>query len=127
MKDRNTRTRSRTQPLCCTSIAAKRRMPNMHWHWRRRGRDIVSLLELRFGSRLPNYDAGMDAAKLLAQHYLRLNVGAERVTRTNLRLWAPWLRDIARVMKDAGNAKWRPDDRPAPETDRDPGDRWWDR
>lgn len=25
------------------------------------------------------------------------------------------------------NRRWRPDDKPASETDRDPGDRWWDR
>jgi hypothetical protein len=25
------------------------------------------------------------------------------------------------------NRRWRPDDRPAHETDRDPNDRWWDR
>jgi hypothetical protein len=107
MKDKNTRSRSRTQPLWCTSIAAERRMPNMHWRWRRRGRDIVSLLEFRFGSVLPEDDAGRDAAELLAQHYLRLNVGAERVTGANLRLWAPWLREkgIARVIGDAKKAK----------------------
>ncbi|WP_426525779.1 hypothetical protein [Bradyrhizobium sp. McL0615] len=25
------------------------------------------------------------------------------------------------------NRKWRPDDKPPSETDRDPNDRWWDR
>ncbi len=79
----------------------------MHWRWRHRGRDIVALLESRFGSALPDDDAGMDAAKLLAQHYMRLNVDAERVTRANLRLWASWLTEktIARLIKDARKAK----------------------
>jgi hypothetical protein len=86
-------------------VAAARRMPKMHWRWRDRGRDIVSLFESRFGRVLPDDDAGMDAVRLLAQHYLGLNVGAEQVTKTNLRLWAPWLTDIARVMNDTGKAK----------------------
>jgi ribosomal protein L13E len=72
------------------AIAAERSMPKMHWRWRRRGRDIIALLQSRFGSDLPDDDAGADAAKLLAQHYLRLNIDAERVVRANLRLWAPW-------------------------------------
>src|SRR6266404_5732763 len=72
-------------------IAEQRRLPKMHWRWRRRGRAIVRLLERRFGSVLPVDDAGMDAVNLLAQHYLLLQVDAERVTRANLRLWAPWL------------------------------------
>jgi hypothetical protein len=100
VKDMNTRSPSRAQ-------AAERRIPNMHWRWRRRGRDIVSLLAFRFGSVLPEDDAGTDAAELLAQHYLRLNVGAERVTRANLRLWAPCLgeKELARVIRDAKKAK----------------------
>jgi len=89
------------------AIAAERSVPKMHWRWRRRGRDIVSLLQSRFGSTLPDDDAGADAAKLLAQHYLRLHVDAERVTRANLRLWAHWLTEkaMARLMKAARKAK----------------------
>jgi hypothetical protein len=77
------------------ALATARSMPKMHWRWRRRGRDIVALLQSRFGSVLPDDDAGLDAAKLLAQHYIRLNIDAERVTRANLRLWAPWLTEKA--------------------------------
>src|SRR5258706_15700246 len=72
------------------AIAAGRSIPKMHWRWRRRGRDIVALLQSRFGFALPDDDAGADAARLLAQHYMRLNIDAERVTRANLRLWAHW-------------------------------------
>jgi hypothetical protein len=73
------------------ALAAERVAPKMHWRWRRRGRDIESLLRSRFGSTLPEDDAGMDAVRLLAQHYGRLNLNAERVVRANLRLLAPWL------------------------------------
>jgi hypothetical protein len=96
-----------------TSAAAERRFPKMHWQWRRRGRDILALLNSRFGSALPDDDAGLDAAKLLAQHYMRLHVDAERVTRANLRIWAPWLSEKtitsilngAKVTKAASAAK----------------------
>jgi hypothetical protein len=71
--------------------AAARSTPKMHWRWRQRGHDINILLQSRFGSALPDDDAGIDAAKLIAQHYMRLNIDAERVTRANLRLWSPWL------------------------------------
>lgn len=89
------------------AIAAARSAPTMHWRWRHRGRDIVALLESRFGSALPDDDAGVDAAKLLAQHYMRLNVDAERVTRANLRLWAPWLAEkaVSSLIKVAKKAK----------------------
>lgn len=69
-----------------TTIAAERRLPRMHWRWCRRGRDIEALLQCRLGSTLPNDDAGVDAVKLLAQHFMRLNIDAERITRANLRL-----------------------------------------
>lgn len=44
---------------------------------------------------------------MLAQHYMCLNVDAERVTRANLRLWAFWLTEKAtrRLMKAARKAK----------------------
>jgi hypothetical protein len=92
------------------AIAAERSMPKMHWRWRRRGRDIVALLQSRFGSVLPEDDAGADAAKLLAQHYMRLNIDAERVTRANLHLWAPWAtaKTIARWIQDARTSKKTP-------------------
>ena len=91
------------------AIAAERSMPKMHWRWRRRGRDIVALLQSRFGSALPDDDAGVDAAKLLALHYVRLNIDAERVTRANLRLWASWLteKEIAGLIAD-GARKAKP-------------------
>jgi hypothetical protein len=89
------------------NVAAERRLPKMHWRWCRRGREIVFLLEFRFGSVLPHDDAGMDAAALLAQHYMRLNIGAERVTRANLRLWAPWLKEneLERLIRGAKQAE----------------------
>ena len=89
------------------ALAAERSIPKMHWRWRRRGRDIVALLQSRFGSALPDDDAGADAAKLLAQHYMRLHIDAERVTRANLRLLAPWApaKTIARWIKDARTSK----------------------
>lgn len=79
------------------AIAAQRSMPKMHWRWCQRSRDIDALLQSRFGSVLPDDDAGLDAAELLAQHYMRLNIDAERVTRANLRIWAPWLTETAIV------------------------------
>lgn len=89
------------------AIAAERSMPKMHWRWRLRGRDIVALLQSRFGSALPDDDAGADAAKLIAQHYMRLKIDAERVTRANLRLWASGLTEkaVARLIADAKKAK----------------------
>jgi hypothetical protein len=65
------------------------------------------LLQSRFGSALPDDDAGLDAAKLLAQHYMRLNDDAERVTRANLRLWARWMTEkaIAELARTAKKAK----------------------
>jgi hypothetical protein len=89
------------------AIVAERSMPKMHWRWRRRGRDIVALLQSRFGTVLPDDDAGLDAAKLLAQHYMRLTLDAERVTRANLRLWAPWATEktIARLIRSARKSK----------------------
>jgi hypothetical protein len=89
------------------AIAAERSMSKMHWRWRRRGQDILSLLLSRFGSALPDDDAGLDAAKLLGQHYMQLHVDAERVTKANLRLWADWLTDkaIAGIIKGAKKAK----------------------
>jgi hypothetical protein len=79
----------------------------MHWCWRRRGRDIDALLEFRFGLTLPRDDAGMDAVRLVAQHYLRLNIDAERVTRLNLRLLARWLteKETTSAMRSARRAK----------------------
>jgi len=87
--------------------AAARSLPKMHWSWRSRGRDILALLHSRFGSSLPDDDAGMDAAKLLAQHYMGLKTDAERVTRENLRIWARWLtlEAMAGIIKDAAKAK----------------------
>jgi hypothetical protein len=88
------------------AAAAARSMPKMHWRWCRRGRDIVALLQYRFGAVLPDDDAGADAATLLAQHYLRLNIDAERVTRANLRLWAPWLKKaVDGIIEGAKKAK----------------------
>jgi hypothetical protein len=51
--------------------------------------------------------AGADAAKLLAQHYMRLHIDAERVTRTNLRLWDPRLtaQEVALLIAGAKKAK----------------------
>jgi hypothetical protein len=87
--------------------AAERRLPKMHWRWCRRGRDILALLQSRFGLVLPNDDAGMDTVNLLTQHYMRLLIDAERVTRANLRLWAPWLTEkaIAGVIRVAKKIK----------------------
>jgi hypothetical protein len=89
------------------AIAAQRSTPKMHWRWRLRGRDIVALLQSRFGSALPDDDAGLDAAELIAHHYMRLNIDAERVTRANLRLWASWLTEnaVARLITGAKKAK----------------------
>jgi hypothetical protein len=67
----------------------------MHWRWCRRSRDIMALLQSRFGSVLPNDDAGLDSVKLLAQHFMALKIDAERVTRSNIRLQAPWLTEKA--------------------------------
>jgi hypothetical protein len=88
-------------------IAAERSVPKMHWHWRRRGRDILALLQSRFGSVLPDDDAGMDAVNLLAQHYMRLHIDAERVTKANLRHWASWLTEkaFAGIINGAKKAK----------------------
>jgi hypothetical protein len=88
-------------------IAAERSVPKMHWRWRRRGRDILALLLSRFGSVLPDDDAGMDAVNLLAQHYMRLHIDAERVTKANLRLWASWLTEkaLAGIINGAKKAK----------------------
>jgi hypothetical protein len=79
----------------------------MHWRWRRRGGDILALLHSRFGSALPDDDAGLDAVGLLAQHYMHLLIDAERVTRANLRLWAPWLTEkaIAGAIRVGKNTK----------------------
>lgn len=87
--------------------AAERRIPKMHWRWCKRGRDIVALLDSRFGSALPDDDAGMDAVKFLVQHYMGLKVDAERVTRSNLRLWAHWLTEkaTAAVIKAANETE----------------------
>ncbi len=88
----------RNSPVSAMIVAAAaRRMPKMHWRWCRRGRDIVAFLEVRFGRTLPHDDAGMDAVRLLAQHYLQLNIDPERVTRANLRLMAPWLTETETV------------------------------
>lgn len=102
-----TQHKSRVDQRRCKPLATERRMPKMHWRWRHRGRDILSLFSWRFGSALPDDDAGLDAAKLLAQHYMRLNLDAERVTKANLRIWAPCLTEeaIARIIKDAKGAK----------------------
>src|SRR5436305_1450889 len=87
--------------------ATARRLPKMHWRWCWRSRDIEALLARRFGLSLPNDDAGMDAVKLLAQHYMRLHIDAERITSANLRLWAPWLtgKVTAKTLKAASKAK----------------------
>ncbi|MGY0574304.1 hypothetical protein ACTGJ9_027200 [Bradyrhizobium sp. RDM12] len=74
-----------------TAIAAERSLPRMHWQWRRRTGEISALLDRRSVTVLPNNAAGLQAAKLLAQHFVKLKVGAEAVTRANLRLLAPWL------------------------------------
>jgi hypothetical protein len=87
------------------ALAASRRTPKMHWSWIRRGRDILALLHHRFGSVLPDDDAGLDAAALLARHYLGLRIDAERVVRDNLRLWAPWLKDTAGIIAVAKDTK----------------------
>lgn len=87
---------------------AERRLPKMHWRWCKRGRDIVALLHSRFGSALPADDAGMDAVKLLAQHYMRLKIDPERVTHRNLRLWASGLTEkdhLAGIIEAANKAK----------------------
>ena len=85
------------------ALAAERSIPKMHWRWRQRSRDIIALLECRFGSALPDDDAGVDAAELIAQHYMRLHIDAERVTRANLRLYASWLTEkmVARLIAGA--------------------------
>jgi hypothetical protein len=75
--------------------AAQRRTLKMHWRFNRRTRDIDSLLRCRFGAALPNNAAGLDAARLIAQHFMRLKIGAEDTARRNLRLWAPWLTPAA--------------------------------
>jgi hypothetical protein len=92
------------------AVAAERRMPRMHWKWCRRGRDIEALLHSRFGSTLPDDDAGLDAVKLLAEHFMRLKLDAERVTRNNLRLWAPQLtsKDLVGIIEAAKKAKTPP-------------------
>jgi hypothetical protein len=73
------------------ALAASRRAPRMHWRWVRRGEDILGLLEHRFGRVLPNDEDGLEAAELLAHHYMRLTFDPERITKANLRLWCPWL------------------------------------
>jgi hypothetical protein len=79
----------------------------MHWRWRARGRDLDRLLRRRFGSSLPDDDCGLDAVKLMAQHYMRLHRNAESVTRANLRILAPWLKDKvkAAIIKAGRKAK----------------------
>lgn len=86
-----------------TAIAAERSLPRMHWQWRRRSREIFALLDRRSVTVLPENAAGLQAAKLIAQHFMKLKVNAEPTTRANLRLLAPWLsrEEIADVIEAA--------------------------
>jgi hypothetical protein len=67
------------------------RMPRMHWRWRRRGRDLETVIFGRCGTCLPDDDAGREYLRQLVNHWVRLVPNGVSSARANARLQAMWL------------------------------------